>query len=178
MQLSKKIHKKKISKFTERFFSDIFVFNNNFINLLKDKANKSKNKSYRILFHKNNHHLTHEMMICFKKDAVVPVHKHPLKRSESYHIVEGSMDIYFFKDNGKPIGYVKLSKKSNFYYRLSSSKFHLLVPTSDYLIYHETVTGPFIRKSDIIYPKWGDNFNNLSKINSFIKINKNVVKKL
>ncbi|EAS84794.1 glucose-6-phosphate isomerase-like protein [Candidatus Pelagibacter ubique HTCC1002] len=173
------INKKKISNYTERVFSDIFVLKSKYIKTLKTKADKSNNKSYRILFHKNNSHLTHEMMICFKKNAVVPVHKHPGKRSESYHIVEGSMDVYFFKDNGKPIGYISLSKKNNqIFYRLSSSKFHLLVPTSEYLIYHETVTGPFLSKADIIYPKWSANFNEISKINSFIKKNKNVIKKL
>jgi len=171
--------KKKVSNYAERIFSNIFVLKKKYIRTLKNKADKSKNKSYRILFHKNNIHLTHEMMICFKKNAVVPVHKHPSKRSESYHIVEGSMNVYFFKDDGKPIGYISLSKKNNqIFYRLSSSTFHLLVPTSKYLIYHETVTGPFLSQKDIIYPKWSINFDTISKINLFIKKNKNAIKKL
>ena len=170
--------KKKISDFASRFHSDIFQFDKKTIKFLKERADKSKNKSYRILFHKNNYHLTHEMMICFKKNAVVPVHKHPNGRSESYHIIKGSMNVYFFKDSGKPLGYIKLSDKDCFYYRLSSSKFHLLVPTSRYLVYHETVTGPFVKKKDIIYPKWGNNFDNWNKIKLFIKNNKNAIKKL
>ena len=101
--------KKKISDFASRFYCDIFQFDKKTIKFLKERADKSKNKSYRILFHKNNYHLTHEMMICFKKNAVVPVHKHPNGRSESYHIIEGSMNVYFFKDSGKPLGYIKLS---------------------------------------------------------------------
>ena len=170
---------KKISNNAKRVFNDIFVFKSKYIKLLKSKADKSKNKSYRILFHKNNNHLTHEMMICFKKNAVIPIHKHPNKRSESYHILEGSMNVYFFENNGKPIGYISLSKKNNqIYYRLSSSKFHLLVPTSKYLIYHETITGPFLSKKDIIYPKWGIKFDNNSKISLFLKKYKNAIKRL
>jgi len=169
---------KKISEYTSRFYSDIFQFRKKYIGFLKKKADRSKNKSYRILFHKNNHHITHEMIICFKKNAVVPIHKHPSGRSESYHIVEGSMNVYFFKDDGKPTGYIELSDKNCFYYRLSLSKFHLLVPTSKYLVYHETITGPFIDKKDIIYPKWGKNFDNQNKIKFFIKNNKNAIKKL
>ena len=59
--------KKKLSKYSERIYKDIFVLKSKYIDLLKYKADKSKKKSYRILFHKNNRHLTHEMMICFKK---------------------------------------------------------------------------------------------------------------
>ena len=71
---------KKISEYTSRFYSDIFQFRKKYIGFLKKKADRSKNKSYRILFHKNNHHITHEMIICFKKNAVVPIHKHPSGR--------------------------------------------------------------------------------------------------
>lgn len=171
--------KKKLSKYSERIYQDVFVLKTKYIDLLKKKADKSKNKSYRILFHKNNKHLTHEMMICFKKNAVIPVHKHPINRSESYHILQGSMNVYFFEDDGKPYGFINLSKKNNqIFYRLSCSKFHLLVPNSKYLVYHETVTGPFLTNKDIIYPKWGSKFNTSEKINLFLKKNKNVFKKL
>lgn len=163
----------KISKYSERIYQDVFVFNSRYLKLLKTKAEKSNKKSYRILFHKDNKHLTHEMMICFKKNALIPVHKHPIDRSESYHILEGSMDVYFFEDDGKPFGYISLSKKKDqVFYRLSSSKFHLLIPTSKYLVYHETVTGPFLKKKDIIYPKWGKKFNTTNKINLFLKRSK------
>ena len=46
MQLSKKIHKKKISKFTERFFSDIFVFNNNGYSSIKSTQSEFLNKQF------------------------------------------------------------------------------------------------------------------------------------
>jgi glucose-6-phosphate isomerase len=83
------------------------------------------------------------------------------------------MDVYFFEDDGKPFGYISLSKKKDqVFYRLSSSKFHLLIPTSKYLVYHETVTGPFLKKKDIIYPKWGKKFNTTNKINLFLKRSK------
>jgi glucose-6-phosphate isomerase len=170
------IIREKISKYSERIYQDIFVFNSKYIKLLKLKADKSKKKSYRILFHKDNSHLTHEMMICFKKNALIPVHKHPINRSESYHILEGSMNVYFFEDDGKPIGYISLSKKKDqVFYRQSFSKFHLLVPTSKYLVYHETITGPFLKKKDIIYPKWGKKFNTTSKINLFMNRSKDLL---
>ena len=89
------------------------------------------------------------------------------------------MRVYFFEDNGKPYGYINLSKRNNqIFYRLSCSKFHLLVPSSKYLVYHETVTGPFLKKKDIIYPKWGSKFDTSEKINLFLKKNKNVFKRL
>ena len=30
-----------------------------------------------------------------------------------------------------------------------------MLPITKYVIYHESKTGPFLKKNDSIYPKWG-----------------------
>jgi len=151
---------------------DIFVLNPNLLIDLKKKAFESKLKRYRYCIHKSNNHLTQEMIIVFHKDTIITPHRHPLGRSESYHLIEGAMNVYFFDDEGNTKNAIRLeeqSKNKNFYYRLSSHTWHLPVPTTEFMIYHETITGPFLSEEDIEYPVWKNKFNTNDKINSLVK---------
>ena len=69
------------------------------IESLKDKANKSFRKRYRICLHHSTDHLTQEMIICSKGFNYFRPHKHPLMYSESYHLIEGALDVYLFDDD-------------------------------------------------------------------------------
>ena len=74
------------------------------------------------------------------------------KRSESYHMIKGSMDVYLFKNNGRIMDIIRLdankkSKNSIFFYKLSKSIFHTIYPRSKQTIYHEVLTGPFNEKN-------------------------------
>ena len=112
------------------------------------------------------------MIIVFHKDTIITPHRHPLGRSESYHLIEGAMNVYFFDDEGNTKNAIRLeeqSKNKNFYYRLSSHTWHLPVPTTEFMIYHETITGPFLSEEDIEYPVWKNKFNTNDKINSLVK---------
>ena len=151
---------------------NIFVLDPKLLTYLKKKALKSNLKRFRYCLHHSNEHLTHEMIIVFHKDTILRPHRHPLGRSESYHIIEGSMNVYFFDDNGKVIKGIKLEERNNnnpFFYRLSSHTWHLPVPTSEFMIYHETLTGPFVSELDIEYPLWEKYYNNKIKIDKLIK---------
>ena len=150
---------------------NIFSLGPSLLKYLKNKALNSNLKRYRYCLHHSNKHLTQEMIIVFHRDTIITPHRHPIGRSESYHIIEGSMNVYFFDDNGKVIRGIKLGeqKKNNFfYYRLSSHTWHLPVSTSEFMIYHETVTGPFIDESDIEYPLWTKKYDSGEKIKNLI----------
>ena len=152
--------------------NDIFVLDNKKLEYLKKKAYNSKLKRFRYCLHHSDNHLTHEMIIVFHVDTLITPHRHPLGRSESYHVIEGSMNVYFFNDNGEVINAIKLAEKrgdNSFFYRLSSHTWHLPVPTSEYIVYHETLTGPFVNKQDIEYPKWKNKFNNKNKIKALLQ---------
>jgi len=128
------------------------------IEKLKDMANKSPRKRYRICLHHSTDHLTQEMIICLKGFNYFRPHKHPLMYSESYHLIEGALDVYLFDDNGKVTATIKLaspnfpsSEKRDRLYRLSKPIFHLVVPRTEWTIYHEVATGPFDKTKSVEY---------------------------
>ena len=151
--------------------SDLYVLDYSLISTLKNKAIQSKEKRYRFCLHHSNEHLTQEMIIVFHIDTILIPHRHPIGRSESYHIIEGTMNQYFFDDNANVVKAIRLGEKEDnkkFYYRLSSHTWHLPVPTSEFVVYHETITGPFINDDDIEYPTWKEKFNSREKINELL----------
>ena len=122
------------------------------INYLVKRALKSKRKRYRFCLHENTNHLTQEMIICFNGFTYIRPHRHLSKRSESYHMIKGSIDVYLFKNNGKVRDIIRLNanksdKNSIFFYKLSKSIFHTIYPRSKQTIYHEVLTGPFNEKN-------------------------------
>ena len=158
-------------KNAEQNKENIFVLEPKLITHLKDMALKADNERYRYYIHKSNDHLTQEMIIVFHKDTVIAPHRHPVGRSESYHLIEGSMNVYFFDDLGnvkRAISLHEKSKNKGFYYRLSKSEWHIPVAISEFMVFHETLTGPSISEEHIEYPSWKDKFNTKEKIKNLV----------
>jgi len=138
------------SKYLYGSYSQI---NSKLINKLKKLTDKSKSKKYRYCLHQNERDKTQEMIICTKGFVYTRPHKHPGSKSESYHIIQGNMDIYLFNNKGIIIKKINLScekyKKidSSFMYRVSKPIYHMMVPNSKWLIWHEVTTGPFVKNS-------------------------------
>lgn len=142
------------------------------INDLKRKALASPRKRFRLCMHHSNNDPTHEMLIVLNnKTTFMPPHRHPKGKSESYHVVEGSMTVYFFNDEGKVIKTIDMEESGGenpFLYRLSSNKWHMPVPTSEWLVYHETYTGPFEKDIDVEFPQWAPQEFEKEKIKRFL----------
>ena len=151
---------------------EIYVLQHEFLRYLKEKAYQSESKTFRYNAHTSNSHLTQEMIIASHREVIGKPHRHPSARSESYHLIEGSMNVYFFNDDGKPFKAIRLeeiSKRKNFYYRLTGSAWHLPVATSEFVIYHETLTGPFLGQGiHSEYPSWLERYNTKDKIANLI----------
>lgn len=127
------------------------------IDELKRMALCSPRKRARLCMHHSTDHQTQEMLIVFHRDSFMPPHRHPQTKSESYHIVEGSMDVLIFDDAGVITRKVEMSEAGSdktFLYRLSGSIWHMPLPTSEWLVYHETYTGPFDKVCDVEYAPW------------------------
>ena len=145
---------------------------------LKNKALKSSSKRYRLCMHHSNNDLTHEMLIVFYKASFMPPHRHPKGKSESYHVIEGSMTVYFFNDDGKVIKTIDMEETGSekpFLYRLSSNTWHMPVATSEWLVYHETYSGPFKKNYDVEFPSWAPKEFEKEKIKSFVTSIKNLI---
>ena len=116
---------------------------------LKILAQKDPNKRARICLHKDDGEMIQEMIIAFCKDSYIRPHRH-IDKSESYHIIEGRIEIIFYNDNGIEIDKVVLSDKMDehpFLFRVSNSAWHTVVPKSDFVIIHEVTKGPFNKNS-------------------------------
>ena len=138
---------------------------------LKRRALASPRKRFRLCMHHTNEHPTQEMLIVFHKDTFMPPHRHPQGKSESYHVVEGSMTVYVFDDDGNVVRSIEMGEAGGqkaFLYRLSSNAWHMPVITSEWLVYHETYSGPFEKDYDVEFPPWAPQEDDKEQVKDFL----------
>lgn len=115
------------------------------IDLLREAVKKTAKRRARINAHPDSKDLLHEMIIALEPGSYIRPHKHPGK-SESFHIIEGAVDIVVFDDAGDIVRIVPLLARGGggaFFYRMSEPYFHTLLIKSELLIVHEVTNGPF-----------------------------------
>lgn len=125
------------------------------IEYLKERAQRNPRKRIRLCAHRDLEDKLHEMLIVHVKDTYVRPHKH-LTKSESFHVIEGSVDVIIFDEVGNVVDVIPMGDYSSgrrFYYRISEPCYHTLRIISDYLVFHETANGPFNR-ADTVFPPW------------------------
>ena len=105
----------------------------------------SARKRARICAHRSNDDSLHEMIIALASRSYIRPHRH-VSKSESFHIVEGQVDVAVFDDAGTIVDVIQMGAPGSgrcFYYRLSDSAFHTLIIHTDFLVIHEVTNGPF-----------------------------------
>jgi len=140
---------------------------------LKRLAAASPKRRYRLCMHRSVEDATQEMVIVCRGDTVMPPHRHPIGRSESYHIIEGTMTVCFFDNSGLVIRRLEMAPFGSgkpFLYRLSDSLWHAPVPTSDWLVYHETLTGPYAIDGVVEFPSWLPSGTSEAAIDHFLRL--------
>lgn len=121
---------------------------------LKHQARMNARKRARICAHKTNDDTLHEMILVISASSYIQPHKH-IGKSESFHIIEGKVDIVILDENGAVTDVVELGEAGTgrqFYYRLSESVFHTLLIRTDFVVFHEVTNGPFARHQTIFAP--------------------------
>ena len=124
------------------------------IEFLKERARANPRQRARICAHRSNDDAIHEMLISLSAGSYIHPHRH-LGKSESFHIVEGEVDVAIFDDAGRIVDVVELGAPGSgrsLYYRLSQSAFHTLLLRSDFLVIHEVTNGPFVREKTVLAP--------------------------
>ena len=122
---------------------------------LKAQARANEGRKARLCAHSTIEDPIHEMLIVHLLGAYIRPHKHAHK-SESFHMIEGALDVVIFDEMGDVRRAVRLSAKGDrqaFFYRLSESLFHTVIPRSEIVVFHETTTGPFHRE-DTLFAPW------------------------
>ena len=170
---------------TKAFFfkSETPVFNKKFIGFLEKHYSKSK-KDIRICMHKNASDKHHDMILLQKREnfysnwyqnkriGAFP-HKHATK-GETYHLIKGKMACVIFNNNGK-IRFACVLNQNDIF-RTPINVYHTQIPLTNYVIYHESRVGPFLKKNHSIYPKWGKKFKNNKK--EILKFQKEVDRRI
>ena len=125
------------------------------VGLLKEQASRNRRQRIRLCAHPDVEDTLHEMFIVHKRDTYVRPHKH-LNKSESTHIIEGSVDMVTFDEAGKITEVCRLGDYASglqFFHRISEPAFHTLLINSETLVFHETTNGPF-RRPDTVWASW------------------------
>ena len=139
------------------------------IERLKQAARQEKLGRARLCLHLSQDDLVQEMLIAFCRGSYIRPHRHVAK-SESFHVVEGELLVVLFGDDGKPIREFRmgpLGSGKNFIYRLASDTWHTVVPLSEYVVIHETTTGPWDPNENQVAP-WSPDESSLSDVEHFL----------
>lgn len=132
----------------------VFVLDQAAIESLKAAAQSSPLRRARFCLHSSNESSVQEMVIALLKDSVVEPHKHPSGKPESYHLIEGAMDVHIFDPRGHKVQLIPLRLNGARMYRIRGNVWHQPLAVSDYAVYHEVYTGPFNKLTDVFYKDW------------------------
>ena len=124
------------------------------IGFLKTQASRSARQRARICAHKSSAHPLHEMVIAITAKSYIHPHRH-LGRPESFHVIEGAVDVVLFDEQGSVLDVVELGAPGSgrqFFYRLDADTYHTLVLKTDFLVVHETTSGPFRKEGTQLAP--------------------------
>lgn len=116
---------------------------------LIERAKKNPRRRIRICAHSNPAASLHEMIIVSPGGIYVRPHRHPGK-TESYHVIEGTISITLFDSRGEIKKIFELSaadREKSLFVRLDDSHFHMIEILSEFAVYHETTQGPFDRNA-------------------------------
>ena len=130
------------------------------IQVLKTLALRNSRRRIRLCAHPGVGDGLHEMIIVHAGGTYIRPHKH-VGKSESFHIIEGRFQVVLFEEDGRIRDVVNLGHTesgANFYYRLSESWFHTVIPMSEVVVFHETTNGPF-RPEDAVFAPWAPQEN-------------------
>ena len=113
----------------------------------------TEKKNARLCIHTSPEDDLHDMIICQRKGTYIKPHKH-VSKSECIHLIEGRLTSVVFDDSGNVLKKVTMTPNTVFVVRTEKNYYHTYIPTSEYVIYHESKPGPFVRDGDSIFAPW------------------------
>ena len=133
---------------------DIGLVDEGWLAFLKDRAARSPLRRSRLCLHRLHDDLVQQMIIVMCKDVLFRPHRHRAK-TESFHMIEGLLDLIFFDDKGTPEIVIRMGPIDSgavFCHRLGVSQFHAVLPRSDFVVMHEITTGPWVQNDSEFAP--------------------------
>lgn len=123
--------------------------------LVKQKGTTNARKRARLCAHPGPDDRLHEMLIVLDRGTYIRPHRHGAK-AESFHIIEGELDVVIFHDDGSVREVVRMGPYSSgkaFYYRIMEPCYHSVLIHTPFALFHETTNGPFNR-TDTEFAPW------------------------
>lgn len=108
-------------------------------------------KNVRVCLHSGPDASHHDMVILEHGGGFYPPHRHPGK-AETFHVIEGALGVISYDEQGGAVEAGVVAEGE--VYRLAIELYHLVMPKSDIVVYHESKPGPFLGKEDLISPPW------------------------
>lgn len=108
-------------------------------------ARQAPNGRGRILLHGSSDDSLHEMLIALPRTSCDIPHLN-FRSAKSFHVVRGSTTVMIFSDDGTSVRPIPLSAEKVAiprFVRLNPPQWHTLIPQSDYVVFIETILGPF-----------------------------------
>lgn len=149
---------------------DFIIINKTDIDQIKVKALQNERKRIRINMHHSMESGVHEMIIVHCLNNYVRPHKHSHK-TESFHIIEGELDVVLFDDSGKVTKIIEMGtigSGKHFCYRTVEDKWHTVIPRTETVVFHETTNGPFTLDGSVQAP-WAPADTNPAEGNDYLK---------
>ena len=120
---------------------------------LQDQARSSALGRARLCAHPAPEAGMHEMLICLTRASYVRPHRH--FKPESAHIVRGACELVFFDARGRVAEVLALGEAGRgdtFFVRIEQPLYHTYLLKTDFLVFHETTTGPLDRRQTEFAP--------------------------
>jgi cupin fold WbuC family metalloprotein len=122
-------------------------------NLINKLIAESNGGNARICLHTMPSSNFHEMIILEREGYYFPPHKHTNK-AQSCNILRGEAAVFVFDDKGNVKRKCILGRDGNIIFRIGEEEYHLTLPLTPFIVYHEGKPGPFEREGDSIYAEW------------------------
>ena len=132
----------------------------------------------RICAHGDSTEVLHEMIIILSGSSYIRPHKH-FAKSESFHIVQGELDVVIFDEQGSIADVVPMGcygSDRNFFYRMADPLFHTVIVRTDKVIFHETTNGPFKREETVFAP-WSPEESDIAAVPTYVRQLKSAVER-
>ena len=139
------------------------------IEFLKNQAAVTPRGRARLCAHPDANDRLHEMFIVHTRETYVRPQLH-LNKSESLHVIEGSLDVVIFDEQGQIVQVIPMGEYLSgrqFYYRIPESVYHTVLISSELVVFHETTTGPFDR-ADTVFAPWSPEENDSPGQSAFL----------
>jgi len=138
---------------------------------LKEIAKKNPRLRSRLCTHTSPASSLHEMLILHHREVYVRPHRH-IAKSESFHVIEGDALAVMFSEDGTIDNVIAMGPYESgkpFYYRMPERVYHSLVITSEWLVFHETTSGPFAPEHTE-FPAWAPDGKNVVATKAFMTV--------